>query len=183
VSVASDLYARALAESADLGPHADVLADTVVELGAQRVIELGVRDGYSTGALLYGLEQTGGALWSVDINPPPLSSLPRWTFVYGDDTDKAILAQLPTEVDLVFIDTSHAWAHTLRELELYVPRVRPGGRVLLHDTENEDPAAHGEPIGMQPPFPVKRAVEDYCAEHALPWKNDDRLWGLGAIYL
>lgn len=180
---AGALYDRALAESADLGPHVEVLASTVRDLNAQRVIELGVRDGHSTGALLYGLEATGGSLWSVDINPPPFTAIPRWTFVYGDDTDPAVVAQLPTEVDLVFIDTSHAWAHTLIELEEYVPRVRPGGLVLLHDTENEDPASHGAPIGLQPPFPVKRAIEDYCSEHGLPWKNDPRGWGLGTIYV
>jgi cephalosporin hydroxylase len=147
------------------------------------IIELGVREGYSTRAFLHGLAQRGiGHLWSVDIEPTllPIDN-PQWEFIQGDDCDPLIIDRLPDQVDVVFIDTDHAYDHTLRELELYVPRVRTGGVVLLHDTENEDPAAMGEHIGMQPPFPVAAAIEDYCEEHGMTWENDVRSWGMGTI--
>ena len=51
---------------------------------------------------------------------------------------------------MLFIDTSHAYEHTLAELRKFVPLVAPGGTVLLHDTRLEVP----ERVGPQPPFPV-----------------------------
>ena len=54
-----------------------------------------------------------------------------WSFVQGDD----LTLELPvTEFDVLFIDTSHFYAHTLTELRRFVPLVKPGGTVLLHDT-------------------------------------------------
>jgi predicted O-methyltransferase YrrM len=175
-------YEEMLVTESDIQAHLPTLAQLAYE--SESIIELGVRTGYSTTAFLHGLAHRGhGHLWSVDIEPPlmaPNENL-QWAFIQGDDCSPAVLDRLPTGVDLVFIDTDHAYDHTLAELEAYVPRVRAGGRVLLHDTENEDPSMRGEHIGMQPPFPVKCAIEDYCEEHDLSWSNDPRCWGLGTI--
>jgi hypothetical protein len=37
------------------------------------------------------------------------------------------------EVDCVYIDSSHAYYHTLDELEFWFAKVRPGGFVVVHD--------------------------------------------------
>jgi hypothetical protein len=59
-------------------------------------------------------------------------------------------------VDVLFIDTTHAYAQTSLEIELYLPKVRPGGVVLMHDVELEHPElAPGDAA-----FPVRRAIED-----------------------
>jgi len=175
-------YDELLTVDSDIREHLPYLAE--LGRGANSIIELGVREGYSTRAFLHCLSQRGhGHLWSVDVESLFITTSLQWEFVLGDDLDPLVLDQLPHEVDVVFIDTDHAYDHTLAELEHYVPRVRSGGVVVLHDTENEDPAQRGERIGMQPPFPVKRAIEDYCEEHHLPWRNDPRCWGLGTVYV
>lgn len=143
---------------------------------SKAVIELGTRGGASTVAWLYGLEGHGH-LWSVDVEPAPPFKIDHWTFVRGDDTTCRVLDQLPWDVDVVFIDTSHAYAHTLRELQLYLPRVRSGGRILLHDTELEQP----DGVGPSVPYPVKRAVEVFCAERDLTWTNATHSFGLAEI--
>jgi predicted O-methyltransferase YrrM len=171
-----------LAVDSDIKDHLPRLAQIGRE--SESIIELGVREGYSTRAFLHGLSERGhGHLWSVDVESLFITTSLQWAFLLGDDCDPLIYNSLPSEVDAVFIDTDHAYDHTLRELELYVPKVRKGGVVLLHDTENEDPALRGEHIGMQPPFPVAAAIEDYCNEHRLPWRNDPACWGMGTIFV
>ncbi len=174
-------YTERLAWPSDIVDHLEYFVDTCLELDAKKVIELGVRTGNSTVAWLHGLDQTGGHLWSVDPDGRAVGTIPadRWTFVFGLDTDRAVLDQLPNMVDVVFIDTTHTYQHTLRELDLYVPRVRPGGRVLLHDTELEVPDGT---IG-EPAFPVKRAVSKYCATNGLEWSNRDFCFGLATVWI
>jgi predicted O-methyltransferase YrrM len=156
------------------------LRDTVRAYPSAAVVELGVRSGNSTSAFLYAVDEVDGHLWSVDVNTPAVPgwwwSYPRWTCRIGDDCNPAIAADLPAEVDVLFIDTSHHYDHTLAELRLYVPRVRPGGTVLMHDTELEAPDGY---IGD--PFPVARALDDYCAEAGLSWENRTGCYGLGVI--
>lgn len=104
---------------------------------AAKVIELGVRTGNSTSAFLAALEGRG-ELWSVDVNPPLVPDywldLPNWHFLQADDISAQALDFCPDRVDVLFIDTSHYYEHTMAELKMYVPKVRPGGVVLLHDT-------------------------------------------------
>jgi cephalosporin hydroxylase len=41
--------------------------------------------------------------------------------------------EIPASIDLLFIDTSHLYDHTMAELKRYAPRVRPGGWIVFHD--------------------------------------------------
>lgn len=172
----AELYAKVAATRSDIQEHLGKFV--ALALKSETVIELGTRGGVSTVAWLYGLEGHGH-LWSVDISAPPKLSYDNWTFVRGDDCSPDVLDQLPSEADVVFIDTSHAYEHTLRELDLYVPRVKPGGRVLLHDTELEAPDGFAD----GPPFPVKKAVEEFCTAHGLDWTNHPHCWGLGEVVI
>lgn len=167
-------------EWSDLGRHLPTLRSTVREYDAPVVIELGVRDGVSTSAFLLGAAEAGGQVWSVDITPGKTSdwwpSLDFWHPIIGSDVDPVVLAQLPEVADVVFVDTSHHYEHTLQELRTYLPRVRPGGVVLLHDTELDMP-----PDWAGDPFPVRRAIEAFCAETDMAWKNHPGDSGLGVI--
>lgn len=123
----------------DIQHHVPMLRDLVVETSARQVIELGVRSGVSTVALLAGLEQTDGRLWSCDIAghtaPPECEASGRWTFHHGDDRLEQTLAAAPGSCDLLFIDTSHEYAHTQQELWTWGMRVRQGGVVVMHDAD------------------------------------------------
>jgi len=77
----------------------------------------------------------------------------------------------------VFIDTEHSYEQTLAELNVYSWYVRPGGKIVLHDTELLKPFG----LRHQPPYPVKKAVEDFCREEVLPWKNYPNNNGLAII--
>lgn len=191
--VLTERYAQVCAEPSDINEHLPTFVAAVEELDALRVIELGVRYGVSTIAWLHAL-QGKGHLWSVDCSFPvpapgsdvnlldpqgPLGVVPWWTFILGYDDWQIVLDALPALVDIVFIDTQHTYEQTTRELELYVPRVRKGGRVYLHDTALE---ITGNATTPQPLFPVRTAMIDYCDAHDLSWNNVDHCSGLGTIF-
>ncbi len=170
------------AAGSDIGLHLPYLHQRAK--GAQVVLELGVRNGASTAALLCGVEESDGHLWSVDVDqpqPPGNEFLghPRWTFIQGDDMDPAVYRQTPVEIDLLFIDSSHRYQHTFDELTTYGPRVRIGGVILLHDTELE--VAPGSVQDEDKGYPVRRAIQDWCRSRVLTPEWREGCYGLGVI--
>jgi len=129
-------------------PHGDdmfrevpILYDESIRLGAKKTIDLGVKYGLSTRAFLLACAVTDGHVWSVDVTDSPYARqkirewglADRWTFTIMDDLE-FIKTWKEGPVDIVMIDTSHYYEHTLRELEAYSPIVRSGGLIFLHDT-------------------------------------------------
>lgn len=123
-------YEKTFAINSDIKDHLPFFVELCVTHNIQTVIELGVRGGVSTAAWLWGLEQTGGHLYSVDIDPAPYEA-DNWTFIQGDDL--LIADQLPAEADIIFVDTSHTYEQTKAEIDLYLPRVKKF--MLFHDTD------------------------------------------------
>ena len=170
------------AGGSDIGLHLPYLHERAKT--AQVVLELGVRNGASTAALLAGLDDSDGHLWSVDVDwpqPPGDQFLdnPRWTFLQGDDMDPFVIAQAPLPIDLLFIDTSHRYQHTVDELTVYGPSVKTGGVILLHDTELE--VAPGSVQESDRDYPVRRAIEDWCRSRFLTPEWREGCYGLGVI--
>jgi predicted O-methyltransferase YrrM len=172
----ADIYLDRCATPSDIVEHLEYLYLTVVDSHAQVVVELGVRSGNSTAALLAAVEVTGGHLYSVDIGipqwPPEFYQSKHSTLIIGDDLE--VVDQVPEAIDVLFIDTSHKYFQTLAELGLYGPRA---DTILLHDTELEHP--DGAP--PDPPYPVKAAIETWCAKTGRSWLNRENCWGLGVI--
>ena len=171
-------YERLCRTPSDIYLHLPRFVQLVEDTNAQHVIELGTRTGVSTIAWLHALNATGGKLTSVDLDPrPPIGLHDHWQFIQGDDMDPAISGGLdPAEI--VFIDTSHHYTHTLKELHVYRWLVKPGGFLVCHDTEL--PRPEGMPPS-DPVFPVKRAIERFVAETGFEWVNVPECWGLGVI--
>jgi len=171
-------YDRLAATPSDIYEHLPRFVSLVHELDAKHVIELGTRSGVSTVAWLHGLTATGGRLTSVDIDAAPDIGWPAldWEFIRGDDCDPAVMTQLDP-ADIVFIDTSHLYDHTLRELYLYRWLVKGGGVIVLHDTE----LRHPEGAPLKPAFPVRTAVEDFIADTGYTFTNYLNCNGLGVI--
>jgi len=155
------IYERLCAKASDINEHLPTFYDLVVKLDAKKVVELGTRGGTSTVAWLAALHQTDGHLWAVDVNPPPglLAGHPRLTFTQGHDLDPFVLSQIPDDVDIVFVDTDHAYELTQAEIDGYAPKVRPGGAMVFHDTAVE---RHEHHTTEQPPFPVRKAVTEWA---------------------
>ena len=150
--------------------------------GRAVMAELGVRAGNSTCALLAAAETTGhGQLWSVDFAPPQVPAawmqLPYWHFLQAGDLSEEARLFVPAELDLLLIDTSHDYGHTLEELAAYAPRVRPGSVILCHDTC----WLPGDIESRLPIGPVSRALDSWSEQSGLGWDNRPGSYGMGVI--
>jgi len=122
----------------DIYAHLPTLYKSTVDRGLRRILELGTRTGESTLALLAAAKEVGGHVTSVDLEDCPVAKArvreagleTHWTFLLADD----LALEWETPIDHLFIDTSHAYEHTLRELRKYEPLVVPGGVITMHDT-------------------------------------------------
>ena len=157
-----------LKEETDIKDHLPRL----FEAASGNVLELGVRSGVSTAALLAGIEARGGHLWSVDRDggcEAAFNGHPNWTFIQADSLDSARIkaAGVKEPLDVLFIDTNHELHHTLLELNTWGPLVKVGGQILLHDAIT---------------FPgVREAMEIFCGEFGLPFEVIPGSNGLGII--
>ncbi len=144
--------------------------------GIRRVVQLGHYYGYS--ALLLGfMARAVGArpgLVTIDIDPAATSFTRKWIRAAGlsdhvivreggsEDPRCAAEAEeaLGGPPELLLVDSSHAYAHTLAELDLWAPRLPVGGIVLLHDASafatTFDPTGEGG---------VRRALAEWLPRH------------------
>ncbi len=172
----------------DIQGHLPFLYQAVADRAGAVVIELGVRYGESTRALLAAAARCGGQVWSCDLHIPEVPGITwndeRWHFVPGDDLGQRALEHLPQQCDVLFLDAhcdhwtaAEVREHLLAELRAYAPRVRPGGIIMAHDTQWQPPATDlGAPGGG-----VALALDDWCAETGLSWQNRPGHYGLGVI--
>lgn|GEM_PF-1172129 len=175
VSTARDGFLDRLSRDSDIKEYLPFLFETAASYPNVRVLELGTRRGNSTLAFLAAAEAVNGHVWSVDIDRVtdapdgmmPWRKCPGWTFIQGDDLHPAVRAKLPAEVDVLFVDTSHEYDHTLEECRAYMPRLAPGGVALFHDTTSFPPVA--------------QALDTWCEETGRTWENRPGEYGLGVI--
>lgn len=152
---------------------------TLFEAACGNVLELGVRAGVSTSALLAGVEAHGGHVWSVDRDDcsPVFAGHPQWTFIQADSLDSATIeggvwqgsapVALPEYYDLLFIDTEHTEERTIAELRTWGPRAK---LIMLHDTDDSST------------YPgVRNAMAAYCEDTGRKATFHEGSYGLGVI--
>jgi hypothetical protein len=135
------------------------------------IVELGVREGESTFVLERVARLTGATLVSVDLEDcSRVSPWERWHFVRSDDV--AFAQRLPEwcrergiepVVDVLFVDTSHEYEHTRREIAAWLPRLAPKARVMFHDTNLTRPVRRRDGR-VHPGFFEKRGVTQALEE-------------------
>ena len=98
-------------------------------------LEIGVRSGCSTSALLAGIEEHGGHLYSMDIDDCRVfDGHPNWTFMNIDTVQGK--AELPAkEWELAFIDGDHSYEGALSDLTKFGIKAK---RIFVHDTDAPD---------------------------------------------
>ncbi|MCB1887850.1 MAG: class I SAM-dependent methyltransferase [Rhodocyclaceae bacterium] len=163
-------------------PALSMLLGLISGNGLSRVVQLGHYVGYST--LMLGFMarhmRRRRMLFSVDIDPAVSAYTRSWVERAGLDEhvhlevgDSAapgrpeqaaeVLGGAP---QLIFIDSSHQYAHTLRELDLWYPALVPGGLLLMHDSS--DFARRFDRAGGQG---VKQALEEWIAANRVTSLN------------
>jgi predicted O-methyltransferase YrrM len=160
----------------DISDHLGAIFFHAIQCRPRLMVELGTRGGASTRALLAAAAVSDATLLSVDIDDCRDISCPHrelWQFVQDDDVNFALESfedwchgrGLAPAIDVLFIDTSHEYAHTCRELAAWIPFVSDGGGIMLHDT-NMGAGLYGRTdgsigFGWDNARGVIRAVEEF----------------------
>lgn len=145
--VLAEALGRFATASSDIHDHLGTIFYEAVSAQPRLIVELGTRGGVSTRALLAAAEVTGAHVVSVDRESCGSMDLSprfrsRWTFVEADDLSFSqlpfealcVARGLPSQAEVILVDTSHVYEHTRAELECWVPRLAAPGVMLFHDT-------------------------------------------------
>lgn len=130
-----EIYDRYQNEWSDIGLHLPWLRDHA----KGKVLEIGVREGISTSALLLGVAHHGGHVWSVDIDNCDLDfdqdNKANWTFIQADSGKdcRKVLDSIGGEIDLLFLDGDHSYAGCMSDLTTYGPLAKV---IAVHDTNS-----------------------------------------------
>lgn len=156
----------------DIGDHLERLFVEALRARPDTIVELGVRGGESTFAFERVARSVGADLVSVDVEDTTYASdYERWRFVEADDVAFAERfeewcadANVDPAVDVLFVDTSHRYEHTLAEIDAWFPRLSDGAVVLFHDTNMGHVFRRKDgTVGLSPNSGrgVVRALEDH----------------------
>lgn len=141
-----------------------------------RIVQLGTCSGYSTlliGLMLCRMEARHG-LFTLDRDPEMCATSQRWLNRAGldsfvriemmDSTNPAAPAVAAEYLEgapgLIIVDSSHEYAATLTELDLWYPTLAPGGLICLHDTSR-----FAEDFDVTHDGGVRRAFTEWRATH------------------
>lgn len=146
----------------------------------RRVVQLGHYIGFSSLLMGFQLRRMGPAhkLVSFDIDPKCTAYTRDWLeraqlsdrvkLVLMDSASEGAPAIAETYLDgapeLLFIDSSHQYAHTIAELDRWYERMAPGGVIVMHDTSEF--AARFDSSGAGG---VLKALRDWSARTGAPY--------------
>ena len=149
----------------------------VAPLKPSVVLEIGVFNGGSLSAWAHHADDTAFLIGVDDLSQkvrPSVTTKPsqRLALVYGDSRAPATLAQVldlleGRQVDFLFVDADHSEECVRNDLRVFLPLVRPGGLVGMHDV-----------IGNSD---VNRVWEEYKAEYGgvVEYFNDNAVHRMG----
>ena len=105
------------------------------------IVELGVCSGQSTKVFDYINRTTDSNLISIDIDDCKYDNIYNGRFIKCDDIEFADKFldycnnnNLPSKIDVLFIDTSHFYEHTKQEIEKWFPFLNDNAFIMFHDT-------------------------------------------------
>lgn len=165
------LHSRELSKSPIIDHLPDIFAE-VLRRNPKLVVELGVEFGYSSHAIQSAARICGARVLSLDIEDcSDVSDWEDWEFVQADDVawaqrfpEWAATSGLHPAIDVLFIDTSHEYHHTVAELQAWTPYLAPDGVILLHDTNMRKVYTRRDGtigLGSEKARQVMQAVEEF----------------------
>jgi len=126
--------------------HVLLLYEIAFELKPENILEIGVGSkAQSTKVFLSALKENNkGKLTSIDIDTRRrlYESIENefgdyWKMIIGDSHRQDIYEKIKDiEFDLIFIDGDHSYEGVKKDFEMYVPLLKDGGLILMHDTVN-----------------------------------------------
>lgn len=107
----------------------------IINISDPKIIEFGVRFGASTKLFIEICEKKNGELFSVDIDDcSNVSNSTKWKFIKSRDDNFNYLDKiLPSEVDLIYLDSFHNADHIEKIFYHYYKNLKIGGFFIFDD--------------------------------------------------
>jgi predicted O-methyltransferase YrrM len=138
-----EIEEQAAKNPSDISDHLSRMFSEVVAAKPRLIVELGVRGGQSRAIMERAARISNSSLVSVDLNDcsAACGTSPLWHFVKSDDIkfaatfrDWCLQRSIEPSIDVLFIDSSHLYEHTVQEINSWFPFLSPRCTVLFHDT-------------------------------------------------
>lgn len=131
------------------------LVEALAERPILRVVDLGAGSGTTAGAVFAARPEAACECYTYDISPEAvewarlfvenIGYSHRWSGVVRDSVEAAGM-WADGSVDLLMLDTSHQYEPTVRELEVWRPKISAGGWLWCHDYTGPDFAGVSQAI-------------------------------------
>lgn len=153
----------------------DVLSGLCQQMGAKSFVEVGCKEGRTSGTLLLNL--TGLHVTAIDPWAPVANSdedYTTWDFEaierefwdnIGEGKPRCTMLRLtsaeaavriaPASIDMVFIDAGHDYENALTDIHTWWPKIREGGYLCGHDYQHKFP---GVMRAVAKAFPLLRVA-------------------------
>lgn len=120
----------------DISDHLKDLYKATVSRRPRLIVELGVRDADSSHVLGKAAEECDALLIGVDILQCNYHDISNAIFCKMNDVvfARRFREFCPMTIDVLFIDTSHLYEHTVQEIEGFFPLLSDEALVAFHDT-------------------------------------------------
>ena len=173
----------------DISSHYARIYQKSLSVSPKLIVELGIsHSGNSSKIISLINEEIGSRSIGVDIERCDYSFVKNGTFFLFDDVEFANLNadHLKGLVDVLFVDTSHLYQHTTREIAAWFPLLSESAMIIFHDTNLRSSfvrsnGSTGE--GWDNDRGVIRAIEEYfeiaideSVHHRFRFKKHDFWW-------
>lgn len=135
----------------------------VDQLRPRVIVDLGVDHGFSSCALatpgygtVYGVDNR---IVELDFAKANAAKLGLTNVVFICDDFQVLAKEWRLPIDILHIDGNHSYESARKDFDTWVPHVRPGGVILMHDLE-AFPDGPGV-VFNETPW-VKWSVKEYC---------------------
>ena len=159
--------------ASEINEHLFTIKEIAIKVKAKTIVELGTGSGFSLLALIAGTIENKGEVLTVDLNP--CQNAQQMVKKYGENIcrfvqgdDMRVVQSWTREIDLLLIDTSHKYDHTLAELRQWGKFVK--SVIILHDIVADKGTWD--------------AIYDYLKEHPYGFRYECHFWnnGLGILW-
>lgn len=154
----------------DISSHLETIYKETYAMNPKVIVELGIRGAESSRIFSCITQELNARLIGVDIEPPhqfDYNTIKNGTLILMDDVKFAsIYKALAKEVvDVLFIDTSHLYEHTVQEIAAWFPLLGNKALVIFHDTNLDGNGYYRKDGKMEMNWNnnrgVTRAIEEY----------------------
>ena len=154
----------------DISSHLEVIYKETYAMNPKIIVELGIRGAESSRIFGCITQELETRLFGVDIEQPyqfNYNALKNSSLVIMDDCEFAPIFKtaIKEPVDVLFIDTSHLYEHTVRELAAWFPLLANKALVIFHDTILDGKGYYRKDGKMEMNWDNKRGVTQAIEEY------------------